>query len=285
MRSSASPKTSIDGAGQYRHNSSVRFPRNLASNCKVLLQLVENDLMNQYLGSFLGIVWAFIQPLFFIGAIWFVFSTGLRGTRMSGDVPYLLYLMSGMIVWNFFSASVTGAEGSISQHRYLVKQMVFQVRILPVVKILSAMIIHFIFLVLVMILFLFHGFSLSAHSVQLAYYLFATSVLAMGISMITSSVVLFFRDLSQITQIIVRIGFWFTPIFWNISRIPAKYQFLIKANPVYYLVTGYRDCLIYKVWFWKHLYLTLYFWAVTLAVFVLGTIVFRKLKPHFADVL
>ena len=204
---------------------------------------------------------------------------------MSGDVPYLLYLIYGMIVWNFFAASLTGAEVSIAQHRYLVKHVVFQVSILPVVKILSAMVIHFIFLVLVIILFLFHGFSLSAHSLQLAYYLFAVFVLVMGISWITSSVVLFFRDLSQIIQIVVRVGFWFTPIFWNIDRIPAKYQFLVKANPVFYLVQGYRDSLIYKVWFWDRLSLTIYFWTVTLAIFVLGRIVFRKLKPHFADVL
>jgi homopolymeric O-antigen transport system permease protein len=255
------------------------------STLRVLFQLVESDIMNQYLGSFLGIVWAFIQPLFFIGAIWFVFSTGLRGARMSGDFPYLLYLISGMIIWNFFSASLTTAEASISQHRYLVKQMVFQVSLLPVVKMLSAMVVHLIFLVLVIILFLLHGIALSAHCLQLVYYLFAAFMLVTGLSWFTSSVVLFFRDLSQITQIIVRIGFWFTPVFWNIDRIPAKYQILIKANPVYYLVMGYRDSLIYKVWFWKHVPLTVYFWIVTLALFVFGRMVFRKLKPHFADVL
>ena len=259
--------------------------RKASSTPKVLFQLVENEIMNQYLGSFLGIVWAFIQPLFFIGAIWVVFATGLRGTRMSGDFPYLLYLISGMIIWNFFSASVTSAESSISQHRYLVKQMVFQVSVLPVIDILSAMVIHLIFIVLVIILFLFHGISLDAHCLQLVYYLFAGCVLVTGISWFTSSVILFFRDLGQITQIVVRIGFWFTPIFWNIDRIPAKYQILIKANPVYYLVMGYRDSLIYKVWFWKHLPLTVYFWIVTLAILVFGRIVFRKLKPHFADVL
>jgi len=262
-----------------------RFIKVLITNRRIIFQLVEKDTMNQYLGSFLGIVWAFIQPMFFIGAIWFVFSTGLRGNRMSGEVPFLLYLLSGMIVWNFFSTCLTSAETSISQHRYLVTQMVFQVSILPVVKILSSAIVHFFFLVLTIILFAVHGYFLDIYALQLIYYLFATFVLVLGLSWITSSVVLFFRDLSQITQIIVRIGFWFTPIFWNIDKIPLQYQAIVKLNPVFYLVNGYRDCLIYKIWFWHRLNLTTYFWVVTLIIFVCGSILFRRLKPHFADVL
>jgi lipopolysaccharide transport system permease protein/teichoic acid transport system permease protein len=93
------------------------------------------------------------------------------------------------------------------------------------------------------------------------------------------------RDIGQVIRVINRIGFWFTPIFWQIDIFPTKFHFFIKLNPVYYLVTGYRDSLFYKIWFWESPKLTLYFWGLTLAIFAFGAIVFRRLRPHFADVL
>jgi len=67
--------------------------------------------------------------------------------------------------------------------------------------------------------------------------------------------------------------------------VPEKYHILIKMNPIYYVIQGYRDCFIYKVWFWQHPVYTLYFWGVTGGIFILGAVVFSRLRPHFADVL
>jgi ABC-type polysaccharide/polyol phosphate export permease len=141
------------------------------------------------------------------------------------------------------------------------------------------------FIVIALILYGVHGFFIDIYYLQIIYYLFSTFVLSLGLAWITSSVILFFRDLQQILQIITRIGFWFTPIFWSIDKIPPNYQWLVKLNPAFYLVQGYRDCLIYKTWFWERPQLTLYFWLLTLFIFAFGSILFRRLKPHFADVL
>jgi ABC-type polysaccharide/polyol phosphate export permease len=153
------------------------------------------------------------------------------------------------------------------------------------VKILSSFVIHCFFLLFLLVLFLMHGYWPNLYFLQLLYYLFCTLVLCLGLSWITSSVVLFFRDLEQIIQIIVRVGFWLTPIFWKVELVPKNLRFIFKANPVYYLVLGYRDSLLYKVWFWERPHLTLYFWGLTLVIFALGSILFRRLKPHFADVI
>lgn len=261
------------------------FLQGIYKNRRIIYQLVEKDIKNQYLGSFLGVTWSFIQPLIFILVLWFVFSTGLRGVRASGGAPFVLYLISGLMIWNFFTDCINGGMTSIKQNAYLINKMVFRVSMLPVVKIFSALVVHSLFLVIMIILFLAHGFFLDLYHLQIFYYIFATMVLGLGLSWITSSAVLFFPDLSQIIQIVVRMGFWFTPIIWPIERVPQKYQVLIKANPGYYLVMGYRDCLINKVWFWEHPVLTLYFWVFTLLIFAFGSILFIRLKPHFADVL
>jgi lipopolysaccharide transport system permease protein/teichoic acid transport system permease protein len=120
---------------------------------------------------------------------------------------------------------------------------------------------------------------------QIGYYLIATVILLLGISWITSSVVIFFRDLSQLVSMAIQFGFWLTPIFWMLSMIPVKFQWLFKLNPAYYITQGYRDALINHIWFWEKPLETLQFWIITVIFFALGAIVFRKLRPHFADVL
>ncbi len=84
----------------------------------------------------------------------------------------------------------------------------------------------------------------------------------------------------------LQFAFWLTPIFWSAKILPDKYANLIKLNPVYYLVECCWGRFIYNIWFWqRHATLALYFWAVTGTIFVLGAVVFRRLRPHFADVL
>ena len=91
--------------------------------------------------------------------------------------------------------------------------------------------------------------------------------------------------MTQIISIVLQVGIWMTPIMWQITVIPAGLRWIFKLNPVYYVVSGYRESLLSKVWFWQNWQTTLYFWIVVALLFVLGNSVFKKLKVHFADVL
>lgn len=78
---------------------------------------------------------------------------------------------------------------------------------------------------------------------------------------------------------------WIAPIMWSEKMFPERYRWIIKINPFYYIVEGYRDCFIDHVGFWINWKLTLYFWGVSSAIFLIGVVLFKRLKPHFADVL
>ena len=101
----------------------------------------------------------------------------------------------------------------------------------------------------------------------------------------------FFKDMRQIVNILLQIGVWATPIMWNIEspqmaeRLSPVIMNLLKLNPMYYIVQGYRNSLINKVGFWETPKLTIYFWVFTVVVLWLGTAIFKRLRPHFADVL
>jgi ABC-type polysaccharide/polyol phosphate export permease len=265
-------------------NDFLHFLKGLYLNRKLILQMTKRDFKNKSLGSFLGIVWSFIQPTVFILVIWYVFEMGFKSKPM-GDFPFILWLASAMILWLFFSESFSSATNSIFEYSYLVKKVKFRVSMLPIVKILSSLIVHLFFIIFLFVMFFIYGILPGIYAFQLVYYLFATIVLLLGLSWITSAINLFFKDISQVVQIILQIGFWFTPIFWSLKMVPEKYRFIFRLNPLYYLTMGYRDSMINKIWFWEHPGLTIYFWCFTLIVFAIGSILFRKLRPHFADVL
>ncbi len=260
------------------------FVKDILQNRFVFKSLIINDFRQRYLGSYLGILWAFIQPAITVLIFWFVFQVGFKSQPVH-NVPFILWLIAGMFSWFFFSDAVSNATNAVMENSYLVKKIVFKVAFLPIIKIFSALIVHLFFVALMYLLFMIYGFSFELHWLQVFYYLFATIVLIMGISYITSSIIVFFKDMGQLVAMMLQIGFWATPIFWSVDMFPSKYHVFFKLNPLYYLVQGYRDSMINHVWFWEKPLLTLYFWAVALGLLALGFIAFRKLKPHFADVL
>jgi ABC-type polysaccharide/polyol phosphate export permease len=252
----------------------------------IIYELTKQDFKSKYLGSYLGLIWAFVNPSITIAIFWFVFQVGFKAkSTTAAEVPFVLWLIGGMIPWFFFSDSVSGAANSILEKSYLVQKVVFRVSILPIIKILSALLIHFFFVGVLCVMFLGYGFAPQWYYVQVFYYLFAMIILIAGLSWITSSLTLFLRDTGQIVGMMLQFGFWLTPIFWSSKTLPEKYQIFIKLNPLYYIIEGYRDSFINRVWFWEHADLTAYFWAVTCIIFITGAFVFKRLRPHFSDVL
>ena len=111
------------------------------------------------------------------------------------------------------------------------------------------------------------------------------AVFTLGLVYITSSLVVFFIDTTQIIGVILEVGIWITPIMWQLTVLPESIRWIFKLNPLYYIVSGYRDSLITKISIVDNLYMTAYFWVVTCIMFIVGTSIFNKLKVHFADVL
>lgn len=261
-----------------------RFLKDIYNNKRLLKDLVKNDFKSRYLNNYLGILWAFIQPTVTICIFWFVFQVGFKSAPVQ-DIPFILWFISGVLPWFFFAEALQSGTNAILDNGFLVKKIVFRVSLLPIVKIISALVIHLFFLIVMILMYLIYGFEFNIYWIQIFYYLFASIILLLGLSWMTSSIVIFFRDLGQLVSMCIQFWFWLTPIFWMLTMIPEKYQWLFKLNPVYYITQGYRDALINHIWAWEKPMEALQFWSITLIIFSLGAIVFKKLRPHFADVL
>lgn len=264
------------------------LPIELYQNRALILNLAKNDFKTRFAGSYLGIVWAFVQPIVTVLVYWFVFQVGLRSGNVQ-DYPFVLWLVAGLVPWFFFQEALNGGTNALIEYSYLVKKVVFKISTLPLVKVISALFVHAFFVLFTLILYCAYGYFPDLYTLQIIYYSFALFVFVLGICYTTCAVVIFFRDLSQIINIVLQVGVWITPIMWNIEdmgqRMPRVLVLIMKANPLYYIVNGYRDALLNKVWFWERFDLTCLYWLVTAAVFAVGAVIFKRLKVHFADIL
>lgn len=267
-----------------RIKSVVSMAADLYGNRRLIMSLAVNDFKTRYAGSYFGIIWAFVQPVCTIMVFWFVFQIGFRSSDID-DVPFILWFMSGLIPWFFFSDAWNSATMALIEYSYLVKKVVFKVHILPLVKIISSLFVHLFFIAFMVAFYLIYGVKPSLYWVQVLYYSVCMICLVVALSYITSALVVFFKDLGQIMNIILQFGMWLTPIMWDIDRIPSNLMWLFKLNPMYYVVQGYRESMIYDIPFWNNIKQTLYFWMILSVLMLMGCVIYKKLKPHFADVL
>lgn len=262
-----------------------RVPLDIYKDRSMFWTLVKNDFRARFAGSYLGLFWAFVNPVITIVLYWFVFQVGLRSGNVSNH-PFILFLVSGLVPWFYFSEAWNGSSNSLIEYNYLVKKVVFNVGMLPVLKVASAMFVHLFFVTFVLVMRMLYGYSLDLHLLQLLYYIPCTAFLVLGLSYITSACTVFFRDMAQIVNIFLTIGIWVTPIMWNAqATMSGKMQMVFKLNPVYYIVDGFRDTLLENTWFWEKPTWSIYFWCVSILVYLLGVKMFNRLKVHFSDVL
>lgn len=267
------------------------LPKRLFANRKLIWNLAKNDFKKKFAGSYFGVIWAFVQPVITVLLYWFVFEKGLHqkasDLRTGVTVPFVLWLMGGLVPWFYFQEALNGGTGVLVEYSYLVKKVVFQIDSLPVVKLISALFTHVFFVVFMLVVFTCMGYFPDWYVLQLLYYSFCMVLLTAGLSYAASAVTVFFRDMKEVISILLQIGMWVTPIMWTFESmaVPSWALVILKLNPMYYIVSGYRDALINKVGFWEHPGLTLWFWILTLFILWAGTAVFRRLRVHFADVL
>ena len=265
------------------------LPIELFQNRRLIWRLARNDFKKRYAGSYLGVVWAMVPPVVTVLMYWFVFDRIFGSSRQivreGVDVPYVLFLTSGLVPWFFFSDAITGGTSSLLEYNYLVKKVVFKISILPIIKITAAMFVNLFFTGVLMAIAVIYGYTPTLYWLQIPYYMICEYVFVLGLCYATCSVVVFFRDLQQVINIVLQVGIWATPILWNINAIGDEHKWIIKLNPMTYIVEGYRSAIYANTWFFEHFYSSTYFWLLTVLLFILSSLIFKRLKPQFADVL
>jgi len=182
-----------------------------------------------------------------------------------------------------FAEVVNRSPGAVLEQSSLITKMVFPSEILPLTHLAAALINHLIAIVIFIAFLLVFGYGMSFKILLILPYLLATAIFALGISWMLSALNVFLRDIGQIIGVLVNIWFFLTPIFYPRYLIPESFQGLYGLNPMLQAVEGYRVALLGKIDI--DIAGLSYLLLVGLATFALGGLIFKKLKPAFADVL
>lgn len=270
-----------------KYDKIITLPQELYQSRHLIWKLAKNDFKKRYAGSYMGAVWAMIQPVVTVAMYYVVFDKlmGNGINRGTGEIPFVLFLTAGLVPWFYFSEALNNGTNAMLEYNYLVKKVVFKISILPIIKIIAATFIHAFFICVLLIVAALYGYYPTIYTVQILYYSLCLFVFVLALCYISCSVVVFFRDLGQIINIALQIGMWATPILWNINTVNAKWVVILKLNPLVYIVNGYRSAICEREWFFTDFFSTMYFWIVTVVLFGAGAVVFKRLKVHFADVL
>ncbi len=265
------------------------LPVELFQSRHLIWKLAKNDFKKRYAGSYLGAVWAMAQPVVTVLMYYFVFDKifGSKGPELrSGvEVPFVLFLTAGLVPWFYFNEALNNGTNALLEYNYLVKKVVFKISILPIIKIIAASFIHVFFVGVLLVVAMGYGYFPSVYTLQLIYYSACLFIFVLALCYSTCAIVVFFKDLSQIINIALQIGMWATPILWDLGSLNSSWVVILKLNPLVYIVNGYRSAIYDKQWFFEDFFSTMYFWIFTAVLFGIGTLVFKRLKVHFADVL
>ena len=262
------------------------LPAELYQSRHLIWKLARNDFKKRYAGSYLGAVWAMVQPVVTVAMYYVVFDVIMgTGNAMVPDKPYVLFLTAGLVPWFYFNEALNNGTNALLEYNYLVKKVVFKISVLPIIKIIAATFIHVFFVLVMLVIAAIYGYYPTIYMIQLIYYSLCLFIFVLGLCYSTCAIMVFFKDIGQIISILLQIGMWATPILWDVNTLSPTVQMIVKIKPLVYIVNGYRTAIFEKTWFWEDFYSTMYFWIVTVVVFGVGALVFKRLKVHFSDVL
>jgi ABC-type polysaccharide/polyol phosphate export permease len=259
------------------------FARNLVERRSLLFQLVRRDFDQRFVGSAIGWIWGIIHPLSLLISWVFVFQVCMRVPLPPGVSNYPLFIFSGMLPWLLFSETVQRSASSLLDNANLITKTVFPSEMIPVSVFLSTLASHLLALVLMIAAAAVWTNQISIFLILLPLYFVVIGLLAVGLGWIVASLHVFLRDTAQMVSVVLIFWFWLTPIFITPKQFPPWARFLLFANPLYYVVRGYRTILLGSEM--PDLEDLVIATAYGAAVFIAGGLFFRHMKRGFADVL
>lgn len=267
---------------------------------KALITVIKEQIDNFYLiqrlamyeiksinnNNYLGLAWELLNPAIQLSIYWFVFGYAIRRDEPVEGVPFFHWLFAGMLVWFFVQPALLHGSKSIYTRIKMIAKMSFPTSAIPSFVMFSKLYPHFFLLAIAIIIFQFTGSPISIYYLQLPYFLFATIVLVFAINLITSTLSTIIRDVQMVVQAVLRMLIYVSPILWVSFSLPDFVQTIMRINPLYYLIEGYRAAFFNHNWYFiEHWDYTLYFWSLIFVLLWLGSILHVKFRNQLIDFL
>ncbi len=246
---------------------------------ELLWNLANREITQRYKQSVLGYAWVILNPLFQLIVMSFVFDVVLRIPSLG--VPFILFLSAALLPWNLFTQSLTASSTILVSNSNLITKIYFPREIL-VYSTIIAKIVDFFYSCIVLVFFLFiFKIPLTIYYLWLPAIFLIQVFLMAGISLIVAALNLFYRDIQYLLNLILLLWMYITPVMYPIEMIPEKYRFIMSLNPMAVIVNAYRQVLLSG----KNPNVNSLSIAclISIVIFIIGFIIFKKLEGEFAD--
>lgn len=239
---------------------------------------VKKEIRGKYKGSFLGILWSFMNPLLMTLVYAIVFPYLLRST----EPHYVTFVVIGILPWNWFTIAIALGTTTMLTNAGIIKKVYFPREILPISVVTSGMVNFLISCIIILIFLLCSGIGLSGYILFLPLIVLVQYIFTLGVIFITSAIDIYIRDLEYIVNFVVMMLFYATPILYSANMFAgSKVGLLFKINPMAYIINAYRDIFFYQSM--PHVKALLLLLLGCTIFCYLALLFFKKLAKGFAE--
>jgi ABC-type polysaccharide/polyol phosphate export permease len=244
---------------------------------ELLKTSIKKEIRGKYKGSFLGVLWSFVNPLLMVLVYAIVFPYILRVQEEN----YLIFLIVAIIPWNFFTTVISQGTTTVLHNANIIKKVYFPREILPISVVTSGTINFLISCIIILIFVIFSGIGISWHVILLPIILIIQYMFSLGIIFITSAIDIYIRDAEYIINFLIMMMFYGTPILYSTSMFPEKFRWILELNPMTHIIGAYRSIFYYHQMPNINGLLTVAIFSFVLMLF--GYRIFKRLEKGFAE--
>lgn len=244
---------------------------------ELLKSNVKKEIRGKYKGSFLGIIWSFVNPLLTVLVYAIIFPYILKQDQPN----YLIFLIVAIIPWNFFTTVLNQGSTTVLVNGNIIKKVYFPREILPISIVVSGLVNFLISCIIILLFVLFGGLGFSIYLLYLPIIILIQFMMSLGFVFVLSAINVYVRDVEYIVNFVLTLLFYATPILYDASLIPARLQWILNLNPMKHLIEAYRAIFYYQQS--PNLVGLLSLLCIGFGVMILGYVIFKALEKGFAE--
>lgn len=255
------------------------------SNLYRIFCIARYELLADMRDSKFGMFWNFASPAIQVITYWLVFGIGMDRKGYSG-VPFLPWVIVGFAAWWYINPCITQGCSAVFSKINVITKMKFPISILPATVCVKEFFNHLCMLLIMFVALFLFGYYPNIYWINLIYYAFCAFMLVESLALVTSVLTMMWRDVKKLVVSLMRMLLYLSPVLW-----PAAFKnypfmtYVMKLNPVYYIVTGYRDSIFFNKSFLAHPAMTLYFWIVVIVLLLIGSSLMYHFKRKMVDMI
>ena len=253
--------------------------REIWAHRELLYFLVWRDLKVRYKQTLLGVSWVILQPI--LMTLVFAVFLGKIARVPSGNVPYVLFLYSGLLPWTFFTNAVATSSHSLIASAEMITKVYFPRSLVPLAAVLVRLSDFLVASLILFVLMVYYGRAFTSAMLLVPFLVLHLTLLALSLGLLFAALNVKYRDIGTVLPVLLQLWLFASPVIYPTTFVPANWKWLYELNPLSGIISGFRAALLGADFDWRGLLISL---GITLVLLVYSTFVFKRMEDEFADV-